>query len=295
MARRRGSALLVVLVMLGLVGLLAAVIARAVGVTAAVAEAASRETRTRAALDAGVALAGSMISAAGAVALDGATSEIDLAGATVAVRLENERGRIDLNGSEAPLLAGLFRVLGAGDEAEALAARVLDWRDPDDDNEPGGAEVGEYRQAGLPGPRNGPFVHPFELASVVGFTPALVARVAPYVTVANPQGLVDPFLAAGPVVAAVPGVAAGRVEEFLEDRAQGTTRREMALLQLGAEEDYVTEESAPGYRVTIEITPRGGRSTTYEAVMIAGDDGHPVRVLYVLEGTTGDRRSAAAG
>lgn len=294
-AARSGSALLVVLVMLGLVGVLAAVIARVVAVAAAVSNAAGIETRSRAGLEAGIALAGSMIASGGSAGgLDGAAADLSLAGLSVSVTLHNERSRIDLNGGGPELLAGLFRALGAGDGADALAAKVVDWRDGDDEMEEGGAEADAYRQAGLPGPRNGPFVHPYELALVLGVTPELAARAAAFVTVANPQGLVDPFIADAEVIAAVPGVAPGRVAEFLDDRALGTTGRDAALLQLGADEEFVTEEDAPGYRVEIVVNPQNARPVTYEAVMIAGDDdAHPFRVLYVLEGTTQGRRDAA--
>jgi general secretion pathway protein K len=284
MKHTSGSALLIVLVMLGLVAVLAAVIGRVVSGTAVNVWSAMSAERTAVGAEAGLAVAGAIVAAAKEGGADGATQTLRLERMTVAVALANERGRIDLNDSEPELLAGLFKALGVSDEmATTLAARIVDWRDADDDVEPGGAEASMYRAAGRTGPRNGPFVHPFELISVLGVDGPLAIRCLPYVTVANPGGRVDPFVADPVVLNALPGSSEQRVAEFIEDRALGTTGREVALVQLGVEEDYVTEEEAPGWRVAITATPDGGRPRRYEAVMIAGDDTRPYRVLYMLD------------
>lgn len=290
--RTRASALLVVLVMLGFISVLAAVIGRVVSGTAV--DLASAMTADRAAIgaEAGLALAGALVAAAGdaeegseAVAEAGGQT-VRLEGVTVAVAITNERGRIDLNGSPPELLAGLFKVLGVPAEtAESLAARVVDFRDGDDDTEPGGAEEAAYRQAGRPAPRNGPFVHPFELVAVLGVDARLAARAFPYLTVGNPTGLVDPFVADAMVLNALPGTTPARIEEFMEDRLLGTTGRDAALLQLGVGEEFVTDEMAPGFRAEIVVTPDGGRPHRSEALVVAGDDRRPYRVLYMLDET----------
>ena len=86
------------------------------------------------------------------------------------IRVEREAGRVDLNASDAALLAAVF-VAGGIDAgtARSYAARILDWRDPDDRLEPGGAERDDYRRAHLDyPPRNGPFESIGELRQVLG-------------------------------------------------------------------------------------------------------------------------------
>lgn len=285
---RAGSALLIVLVMLGMIAVLAAVIGRVVGGTVQTVGAAIAEDRAAVAAEAAVAVAGAIVAASAESGLpaDNVVQEIRLAGVAATVTLVNERARIDLNGSDPAVIAGLFRVLGVdGDLAQQLAARVADWRDPDDDAEPGGAELPAYEQAGRPPPRNGPFVHPFELVSVLGVTPTLAARAVPFLTVGNPSGLVDPFVADRTVLMALPGVTERRVEDFIEERALGTTGREVALLQLGVEDDYIGEDEAPGWRADIVATADGDRPRRFQAVVVAGDDRRPYRVLYMLDET----------
>ena len=61
--------------------------------------------------------------------------------AELRVRITQEVGRIDLNGASAGLLARLLIAAGlVRDEAEALAAAIADFRDPDHERRPNGAE-----------------------------------------------------------------------------------------------------------------------------------------------------------
>lgn len=284
-APRRGSALLVVLVMLGLIAVLAAVVGRVVGGTARDLSAAMAGERAYVAARAGLEIAGLMLRSGELEALGAGQRTLPLDDVTIAVEVANERGRIDLNGAPEELLAGLFRALGEeGDVADARAARIVDWRDPDDEVRPNGAEVGAYRGAGLAAPRNGPFVHPLELASVLDMPPAIVERALPYVTVGNPYGLVDPFVADPVVLQALPGTSPSRIEDFLEDRQTGFGDSELAIVQLGASEDYVDQEPAPGWRATITVVPRRGRARRYVALLVdQQDDTLPYRVLYMLD------------
>lgn len=284
-ARRRGSALLVVLVMLGLIAVLAAVVGRVVGGTARDLSAAVASERAYVGARAGLELAGLMLRS-GELEMAGAGQRtLPLDDVTISVEVTNERSRIDLNGAPEELLAGLFRALGEeGDVADARAARIVDWRDPDDEVRPNGAEVGAYRGAGLAAPRNGPFVHPLELASVLDMPPDIVRRALPYVTVGNPYGLVDPFVADAVVLQALPGTSPSRIADFLEERQTGLGDTELAIVQLGASEDYVDQEEAPGWRATITVAPRLGRARRFVALLVGEqDDTLPYRVLYMLD------------
>ena len=82
---------------------------------------------------------------------DGRSYEFDFEGTQVNVEVIDESGKIDVNAADQLALVTLFTGAGrAPDEAETLAARVIDWRDPDDLlTEPGGAEKDDYESAGL--------------------------------------------------------------------------------------------------------------------------------------------------
>lgn len=106
--------------------------------------------------------------------------------ADVRVRIVDESGKVDLNRSDASLLAALLRGAGAEPgQAEALAAAILDWRDADGLTQPaGGAEDPDYAAAGLPyGAKDAPFESVAEVEQVLNMTPALYARLAPLLTV----------------------------------------------------------------------------------------------------------------
>lgn len=95
---------------------------------------------------------------------------ISVLGLTVNVTVQREAGRIDLNTADLDLLTAFFAANGwREDEAHSMAARIIDWRDPDDDTEPGGAENREYQAARISyGPHNGPFESVDELRQVLG-------------------------------------------------------------------------------------------------------------------------------
>ena len=98
------------------------------------------------------------------------TQSLAILGSSVEVTLQRETGRIDLNTAEPDLLVALFAANGWREsDARSMVARIIDWKDPDDTPEEGGAEVREYRDAHLPyGPRNAPFESVEELRQVLG-------------------------------------------------------------------------------------------------------------------------------
>jgi general secretion pathway protein K len=91
-------------------------------------------------------------------------------GDDVEVRIEREMMRVDLNTASEEVLASALSGQGLGErEARTLAARIVDWRDVDDEPSAEGAERTEYRRAGRDnGPRNGPFETVSELRQVLG-------------------------------------------------------------------------------------------------------------------------------
>jgi general secretion pathway protein K len=135
----------------------------------------------------------------------------------VLVWIEDEDGKIDLNGGPLQLLTGLLIALGLPeDEAQRMADRIGDFRDEDSEPEPLGAEDQAYFDAGfLQGAADRPFGTESELLRVLGMTQSLYARVRPYVTVYSGAEGIDPTQAPRLVLEALPGMTPPAVEALL--------------------------------------------------------------------------------
>jgi general secretion pathway protein K len=128
-----------------------------------------------------------------ALPLDGRAIACRLPGATAVITVQDTGGLIDLNTAPQVLFERMFVSVDiAKEEAGRLAAAIIDFRDFDDRPVPGGAESADYRAAGLPfGPKNAPFTSVSELDQVLGMTPATLARIRPLVTVFSSSRGVD--------------------------------------------------------------------------------------------------------
>lgn len=117
-------------------------------------------------------------------------------GAVVATRVADEGGKVDLNTASEELIDALLKGLGfSASVSERLRDALLDYRDADRNRRRSGAEAADYAAAGRAGaPRNGPLESIGELAGVLGYTPDVVSRLAPFVTVHSGQTGLDPKL-----------------------------------------------------------------------------------------------------
>ncbi|QQP91734.1 general secretion pathway protein GspK [Skermanella sp. TT6] len=119
----------------------------------------------------------------------------------VHVTIQDEDGKIDLNGAQPELLALLFEALArdnpdlpVGDPV-ALSERIADFRDIDNLRRPNGAEDPEYAAAGLAaGAKDSVFDTVGELEQVLGMTPELAAAAAPFLTVHSGRAQFDPVV-----------------------------------------------------------------------------------------------------
>jgi general secretion pathway protein K len=136
--------------------------------------------------------------------LDGAAHMVTIGGIAVSVRVTSEAGKINPNLASTALLTGLLRATGlAGAPATALAGAITAWRSPP--ASPGAADVAAaaYRAAGLPyAPPAHQFADLSELADVIGMTPAIFARISPFLSIYQ-TGDPDPAYASATVVAAL--------------------------------------------------------------------------------------------
>jgi len=146
--------------------------------------------------------------------VDGTPRQIIFAGAPVRVAIFSALGQVDLNGAARPILFSLFAAAGLDQtDANIMADRVLDWREPGNLKRLNGAKAADYRAAGLNyGPRGAPFQTVDELNLVLGMTPALYATLAPDITVYSvlptPQPQAAPALVLRARGTDAPGIAA---------------------------------------------------------------------------------------
>ncbi len=122
-----------------------------------------------------------------------------------------------------------------------------------------------------------------QLATVPGFTKAMVKDLLPYVTVANASNQIDPFIAPDRVIDALPGVSPERADAFRTAR-DGNTTRDLAILTLGVPRSLITADAAFGWRLQIISHLPTGRTHSSEAVIaVLHADSETYRVLYVLD------------
>lgn len=137
---------------------------------------------------------------------DGRSYRWSYAGGEVELQIVDETGKVDLNQAGQPLLAALMRTQGVDQEqAGRIASAIVDWRDADSLTQVGGgAEDPDYAAAGRPyGAKDAPFETVAEVEQVLDMTPALYARLEPYLTLYSGRGEPDPAYAQAPVLTAM--------------------------------------------------------------------------------------------
>jgi len=215
----RGLALLSVLWVTGLLAVIAASFASGARTEARLAHNQIANAKAEALADGGVqrAVLGLLeLDPEQAWQADGIVREMRLGEGLVQIAIEDEDGKIDLNAAPVPLLAGLFGVLGLSpDEARAMAERIVDYRDPDDDPEPQGAEDPDYLALGLAGAADRELIATGELLNVLGMTRELYERALPYVTIYSGAEGVDPVRAPRAVLEALPGMTPQLIEQLV--------------------------------------------------------------------------------
>jgi general secretion pathway protein K len=145
-------------------------------------------------------------------------------GLQVRVSVQDETGKIDLNMASSAALTRLLEIGGlAADDAQTMADRIQDWREPGDLHRLGGAGEDAYSDAGTGyGPRRGPFPNVAELQLVLGMDKQVFARVAPSLTVASGMPWIDPTYAGHDVLLALPGATEDSVAVDLAARGAAT-------------------------------------------------------------------------
>jgi general secretion pathway protein K len=149
-------------------------------------QAENERAKLSAACDAGFALAVSALASKNKKQqwpIDGVARTVTFDDVALSITVEDERGKVPLNGVNEDQIRQLFAAAGvSGPRLDTLVDSFEDWLDPDNDRRPNGAEARDYQSLGYK-PRNGGFHAVAELRLIRGMDDALYARVAPAVTV----------------------------------------------------------------------------------------------------------------
>ena len=218
---------------------------------------------------------------------DGRPYEVLFQGSVVEVRVTDERGKLDVNGADEQTLFTLLTGHGLDpDSAQLLAAAIEDWKDSDEVERAGGAELDAYQSAGLAvGPGNRTFVMTEELLQVLGMSWDLYKKMEPGLTVHSGSGQPDPAFAPVEALLAIPDMTEQDAVNFVADR-----HSEDLLGGVGAVLPNGQVAMARGRGVTYSIVakatlPNGIWDQVEATIRLGGgSDGLPYRVLRWREG-----------
>lgn len=176
----------------------------------------------------------------------------------VDIYLEGEGGRISLTSADSDLLKGFFDAwVEDPAERERVVRAIEDWRDPDPETRPNGAESAAYAASGYQ-PRNGltglmdlPLIRGLNTSDFQpGFrrhldgTVSIRESLAEFVTALPTGGLINPNFAPERVLRAIPELSEPAVQSILAARSQGVFFRDQGELRARA----VMSEGAAAWR-----------------------------------------------
>lgn len=199
----------------------------------------------------------------------------------------DESAKIDLNTANEVLLKGLLQSAG-GLEVEAaqkLADAIADWKDPDEERRPNGAEAADYKAAGLKYvPPNAAFETVGELQRVLGMTPELIARIGDHLTVHSRQAGINPLTASREVLLALPNATPEAVDAYIAQRRDALANK-LPLPPFPGAQGFAAG-AVPVWRIRAETTTPDGVTFVRDAVLRPSTDPRrPIVALLWAEGT----------
>ena|GEM_PF-51280 len=191
------------------------------------------------------------------------------------------------------ILVNLFVAQGmALEQAQALGAAVSDWCDPDDETQLNGAEINEYKAAGLAyGPKNAPFDTVSELQQVLGMNYTLFEKIEPSLTIYSGRSSPSAgFADLGTLAAMYPDVPQDQLQQLIQQR-QSLAPGDMsgAGLTLPDGTPLVAGGGGLTYSVKSRAKLPNGASTTLDATIRMGGvstTGRPYSILRWRDGET---------
>ncbi len=116
---------------------------------------------------------------------DGRPRVLQIGDAKVELRIRDQVRKLNPNAAPLPVMQALLSSLGVeAGKAAALARAIVDWRSTGPRSLSGGSKLAQYQAAGLPyGPANQLYDDLDEIGLVLGMTPALLARMRPFLSI----------------------------------------------------------------------------------------------------------------
>ncbi len=218
---------------------------------------------------------------------DGRLYETEIDGVHLEVSATDERGKVDINATDELTLANLFTGHGMElEDAELLAAAVMDWRDEDELERVNGAEEDAYLAAGLEmGPANRSFMMTEELLQVIGMEYELYRLLEPGITVFSRVAEPDPAYAPVEALMALPDITYDEAVNFVQER-----NSQLPGESLGTElpNGVVVMEQGRGVTYSIQARatmPNGVWEQLQATIRLGGNrSGSPYRILRWREG-----------
>jgi general secretion pathway protein K len=275
--REQGFVLLVVLWVLTSAAVLVSTFSGAVRGSTASAISEVSWTKSQVLLDAGLEIA-----AAHLIDMDesrrwsgkGTKHTITFADATLTITTFDTSGMIDLNKTDDEVLHAFFRKFtGSAVQANQLTAAVMQAREDASGNRQNASlKVARVTNTFSEQPA---FSDVRQLARTSGLSTEVFDRMAPYLTVFNADGLINPLVATRVVLESIPVLSRTDV-----DRLQYANKSSVDDLMEKAQ-IYLTDRSGPAFLVTVSARrPDDGYSLVRQfAIAIGVDPSAPYRLL----------------
>ncbi len=223
--------------------------------TIVAASAEADRARVQAAADAGVSIAlRDLVNSGpgGAVPIDGRVRRLNFDGATLAIAIQDERGKIALNALEDQQARRMFAELGlSGEPLDIATDSFLDWLDEDEEARTNGAERTFYAPLRIH-PRDGALRSVAEVALIRGVGKALADRLESVATVHYGVGSFEPAHASLMAIRVIEGEEGGAIDLLNRQRELAGQRTALEITQKGA---------LIGRPLTIEVEARLGQTT----------------------------------
>ena len=275
---QRGMVLVIVLWIVTLLAVVAGGFAYSMRVETRLATSAVERTQARALVEAGVAYALVWqldLEAQKQWSPNGDPHDWEFGGGRVRISVADAAGRINLNNADPQLLRQALIAVGVAEaEAENLAAAIADWRDQDDQTQPGGAESAEYRSAGRVGPKNTSFESVEELQQVLGINRDTAQHLAGLATTETLVSGINPQLASLAVLRAVTGRDEQTLADYVSTRARAA--REGAPpppLPTGDGPSFFSGSRSGVYHIV--VTAQAGTGATVSAETVVSTQNPP--------------------
>jgi general secretion pathway protein K len=241
-------------------------------------QAESERAKLRSACDAGMALAVSGLASKDKKRqwlIDGSKRTLKFDDVDLTILVEDERGKIPLNGVNEDQVRELFKAAGVTHpRLDTLVDSYEDWIDPDNDRRPNGAEAPQYLNAGYK-PRNGGFHTVSELRMLNGMDDALYGQVAPSLTVF--------FGETGGFSESTAQILALEALSEIGPNSPEVIRRQQELAGLRPPQDVATPPYLVGRTLTVRVqAKRAGAQMTRSGILeLTGNSDQPVWFRYL--------------